>query len=112
MLKKLLKVLKPMITSFTDPAHFATFRCAPFPYSEYTVNFNNYIPYECDSILSFLLGELLHMLLLVKEQLVFTNELLWILFIYVQEAIHSWKFTTNPNFVSRILKFQELSLLF
>ena len=32
MVKKLLKVLKPMIASFTDPAHFATFRCAPFAY--------------------------------------------------------------------------------
>ena len=24
-----------MIASFTDPAHFATFRCAPFPYNKY-----------------------------------------------------------------------------
>ena len=35
MVKELLKFLKPMIASFTDPAHFATFRCAPFPYKWY-----------------------------------------------------------------------------
>ena len=32
MVKEILKFLKPMIASFTDPAHYATFCCAPFPF--------------------------------------------------------------------------------
>ena len=35
MVKELLKFLKPMIASFTDPAHYATFRCVPFSYKWY-----------------------------------------------------------------------------
>ena len=29
---RVIKFLKPMIASFTDPAHYATFHCAPFPF--------------------------------------------------------------------------------
>ena len=35
MVKELLKFLKPMIASFTDPAHFTTFRCGPFSFKWY-----------------------------------------------------------------------------